>query len=106
MDQKDRAALLDKAPTKSGVRHFENHLFQDCAVDLDAGHFQNCKFHRVVLCYSGGPPPEMTNCSFQDATFRFLGPAERTLGFLKSMSAPGSGLQSLVRNTFATIFGH
>ena len=82
--------------------HFERKAFQNCDVHLDATRFVGCSFVHATLIYSGGEPPNLVGCSFTDVRFRFDGPAGATVAFLLAMARPDSGLQQIVRNTFAS----
>ena len=86
--------------------YFENRVFSDCVVDVDGGEFHNCEFQRATVRYSGGGVPVLMGCSFRETRFEFAGAAECTICFLKAMSSRGSGLQVLVRQTFAAVFGN
>jgi hypothetical protein len=53
---------------------------------LDGNTFENIAFDKAQLIYSGGQPPIFTNCSFNEASFDFRGPAHNTLNFLRSLA--------------------
>jgi hypothetical protein len=76
------------------------------AVRLDGGTFQRCRFHKAVLIYSGGEPPSLEGCTFDDASFEFADAAGRTLALLKAMAKPSSGLRDVFKASFAVLFGH
>lgn len=75
-------------------------------VTLDDGEFINCTFDGSILIYSGGKPPTIDGCSFENVRFEFRGCAENTVAFLKAMAAPNSGLQSIIRDTFPALGAH
>ena len=87
---------------QTAAAHFERKTFHNCDVHLDAGRFVDCAFVQATLIYSGGKPPNIVDCSFKDVRFRFDGPAGATVAFLVAMARPDSGLQQIVRNTFAS----
>jgi hypothetical protein len=76
------------------------------AVRLDGATFQRCRFHKAILIYSGGEPPSLEGCLFEDTTFHFTGAAGRTLALLKAMASPSSGLRDVFKASFAVLFGH
>lgn len=76
----------------------ENRSFDNRRVDLDGTAFRNCRFARCEMVYSGGQPPEITGCHFDDCNWSFGGSAALTLGFLSAMH--GGGFSDLVESTF------
>jgi hypothetical protein len=50
--------------------------------------------------------PRIVGCSFSEAPFTADGAAARTVAFLKAMASAGSGLQTVVRETFKAVFCH
>ena len=87
------------------MRH-TNRQFGTEVVDLDGSEFVDCAFVGTTLRYSGGEPPVIVGCSFQQARFVWDGPAARTVGFLQAMSKPESGLRSVVQETFGSLFAN
>jgi hypothetical protein len=79
---------------------YEGKPFQRERVVLDGNEYDKCTFDLCELVYSGGPPPSFSNCSFTNFRIVFDGPAASTVAFLKAMSMPNSGMQSIVRDTF------
>jgi hypothetical protein len=75
-------------------------------VPLDSRTFERCRFKNAVLVYSGGPPPSIVNCSFEEVGFEFQGAAGRTLALLQALSAPRSGFREIFKATFPKMFGH
>ena len=70
-------------------------------VELDGNEFYNCTFSGgATLIYRGDTPPRLNGCKFKSFKFEFQGTAANTVGFLKAMASPNSGLQSVVRDTF------
>ena len=86
-------------------RRFESETFTG-PVLLDASSFDHCRFRKAVLIYTGGEPPRIENCGFEEVTFQFQGAAARTLGLLQAMSAPSSGLRDVFKASFPRLFGH
>lgn len=72
--------------------------FDNVRIDLDGAAFHGCRFAGCEMVYSGGPPPEITGCHFDDCTWSFGGSAALTLGFLSAMH--GGGFAELVERTF------
>ena len=75
-------------------------------VRMDGTRFINCRFRDATLVYAGMAGAEMSGCSFEGTQIEFIGPARNTLNLLRAMAAPHSGLSSMVRATFAQLFGH
>ena len=75
-------------------------------VELDDNEFENCTFSGASLIYRGGAPPSLNGCNFTNVRFNFQGSAANTVAFLKAMSAPNSGLQSVIRDTFPGLTTH
>ena len=75
-------------------------------IALDNTTFEDCRFLGAVLVYSGGVPPTLRDCLFDNVTFEFDGAAGRTLALLQAMSAGSSGLRDLFRASFPRMFGH
>ena len=73
---------------------------------LDGASFEECRFVKAVLVYTGGAPPRIANCQFTDTTFEFQHAAGRTLTFLQAMAAPSSGLSAVFKASFSRLFGH
>ena len=83
----------------------ENKTFAD-TIDLDGNEFIGCSFDKCTLIYSGGKPPLINDCSFNNVRFKFRGPAKNTVAFLKAMASPDSGLQKVIRDTFPALGAH
>ena len=73
---------------------------------LDGASFQRCRFRQAVLIYTGGAPPRIQDCAFEDVAFQFQGAAGRSLALLQAMSAPSSGLKDVFKASFPRLFGH
>lgn len=84
---------------------YKNSVFNGGTVQLDGNTFEGCKFSATRLVYSGGEPPIISRCEFVGEEFVFEGAARNTLQFLIGMSKPASGMQQLIRGTFAEAFG-
>ena len=84
---------------------YQNETFSG-EVELDSNDFDTCTFSEALLIYSGGTPPILNECSFTDTKFQFRGAARNTVALLKGMSAPNSGLQNIVRDTFPGLMAH
>jgi hypothetical protein len=80
--------------------------FAGASMKLDDNDFVECTFRDCALVYAGGRPPTLDNCSFSNVRFKFEGPAENTVAFLKAMASPKSGLQIVVRETFPGLCGN
>jgi uncharacterized protein YjbI with pentapeptide repeats len=75
-------------------------------VKLDNTRFERCRFRHAILVYAGGAPPLLRNCSFENASFEFAGPAGRTLALLQAMGSAKSGLRDIVKASFPRIYGN
>ena len=75
-------------------------------VMLDNTSFLRCRFRKATLVYAGGPPPQMRDCSFENATFEFAGAAGRTLALLQALSTQSSGLRAIFKASFPKIFAN
>lgn len=75
-------------------------------VKLDNTSFVRCRFKNAILIYAGGPPPQIRDCRFENATFEFTGAAGRTLALLQAMGAPSSGLKNIFKASFPKIFAN
>jgi hypothetical protein len=75
-------------------------------VRLDNTSFLRCRFRHAILVYAGGAPPQIRDCSFENATFEFAGPAGRTLALLQAISAQRSGLRAIFKASFPKIFAN
>lgn len=85
---------------------FVERVFGNELVDLDGGEFIDCQFRGTTIRYSGGAVPRIVGCSFSETRFIVDGPAARTVELLQAMASPRSGLQRVVRDTFAAVFAH
>ena len=84
---------------------YTNNTFTE-TVTLDGNEFDICIFDGCSLVYRGGPPPILNDCQFAGTRFQFEGAAANTVAFVQAMAAPGSGLQSVVRDTFPALGAH
>lgn len=84
------------------IRH-EKNTFVSTSVPLDNSEFHQCSFTDCAMVYSGGKPPTLDRCSFQDSKFHFEGAAANTVLFLQEMAKPQSGLQTVAREIFAAL---
>ena len=75
-------------------------------IALDNTAFVRCRFRNAVLVYAGGVPPQIRDCTFENATFEFAGAAGRTLGLLQALSAQKSGLRDIFKASFPKIFAN
>ena len=56
--------------------------FADRRVELDGETFENCRFVRCEVVYSGGPLMSLIGCRFEGCAFVMEGAAKQTLAFL------------------------
>jgi hypothetical protein len=75
-------------------------------VRLDNTSFTRCRFQNAVLVYAGGTPPQIRDCSFENAAFEFTGAAGRTLALLQALSAQSSGLRDVFKASFPKVFAN
>lgn len=54
-------------------------------IELDNASFEECRFEKCALVFSGTAPVNMVACSFQGTSWRFEGAAATTLSFLRGM---------------------
>lgn len=78
--------------------------FSDEKIDIDGRDFENCKFVRCTLVYSGGKPPSLVGLELVDTVLGFTGPAGNTLSLIKAMATPNSGFQELILATLPEVF--
>ncbi len=88
----------------------ETRSFEDQTITgpvlLDGASFQRCRFRHAVLVYTGGEPPRIQECAFEDVAFQFQGAAGRSLALLQAMASPSSGLKEVFKASFPRLFGH
>lgn len=69
-------------------------------IDTDGKSFTECTFDSAVLVYSGGEHPFFERCTFNGSTsWRFRGPALRTVQFLQRIASDAGG-----ENFIASLF--
>jgi hypothetical protein len=68
-------------------------------VETDGGTFIDCDFRWAVLLYGGGEHPKFENCTFGDVSWRFEGPALRTIQLLQLMAGSPEG-QEFIKDLF------
>ena len=62
------------------------------SVETDGTNFTDCNFNSAILVYRGGEHPFFDRCSFgQDVTWRFMGPALKTVQFLQRIANDAGG---------------
>ena len=71
-------------PQRSVQRRFVRKAFGREIVDIDGAEFIECEFRSTTLRYGGGEVPRI----------------------IKATSSPGSGVQQVVRETFAAVFAN
>lgn len=99
------SSIARQAPRPGGGLAFKDETLEG-RIQLDDRTFEGCRFEHAVLVYSGGRPPHIQGCEFRDVTFEFQGAAARSLAFLQAMSTPASGLRSIFKASFPTLFAH
>ena len=93
-------------PERSVQKRFVRKAFGGEIVDVDGAEFIECEFRGTTLRYGGGEVPRIIKCSFFGTRFAVEGAAARTVTFLRAMASPGSGVQQVVREIFATLFAN
>jgi hypothetical protein len=68
-------------------------------VEVDGGTFVNCNFRWAILLYAGGEHPKFEDCTFGDVSWRFEGPALRTIQLLQLMGGSAEG-QEFIKDLF------
>lgn len=58
-------------------------LYNHETVPLDGETFEDCEFRSCRLVFSGGEPPSLVNCKYDDCEWKFDGAAAHTLAHLK-----------------------
>jgi hypothetical protein len=98
--------VFERAPERGrGPRTVEDETLTG-RVAVDNTSFVRCRFRNAILVYAGGAAPQIRDCSFEDATFEFAGPAGRTLALLQALSAQKSGLRAIFKASFPKIFAN
>jgi len=77
--------------------------FTKIKIALDGAHFDNCKFERCILVYSGLLPVTLQSNSFSDCRWEFNGPAANTVGFMQALHKGGA--KELIERTLDAIRG-
>lgn len=77
---------------------FDSKAFVRKELEVDGKSFVNCSFNQCVFIYSGGNPPEINGCSFDNCSWKFADAAARTLGFFSGMHS--GGFDKMVEATF------
>lgn len=74
-------------------------LFNHETIALDGESFDGCEFRSCRLTYSGGTPPRLTSCKFDDCEWKLDAAAADTLAFLKIMWTQGAKapVQALIK---------
>ncbi len=98
-------SLLRSAEPVGEPRSFEDQTLSG-PILLDGASFERCRFRRAVLVYTGGTPPRIQDCAFEEVAFQFQGAAGRSLALLQAMSSPSSGLKDVFKASFPRLFGH
>lgn len=86
------------------MSRYINTTFSSSRVVLDGNEFVGCIFDKAELVYSGGKPPRISGCQFNEFKMAFDGPAANTVQFMKAMGAPVSGMRKVVADTFPEVF--
>jgi hypothetical protein len=82
--------------------------FSDQHVMVDGNQYFGCNFTRCEMIYAGGDMPQLGSLNappnkFDSCTWRFDGPAERTVDFMRRLYE--GGFQDLIERTFDSIRG-
>ena len=84
---------------------FQDITFADELISLDDNEFHGCTFKRCTLEYSGGQPPTIQKCIFeQSPQIIFSGTAADTLNFLTSLYH--GGFKPIIEKTFDSVRGN
>jgi len=65
-------------------------------VILDEHIFADCQFVNAELVYTGGKPPALIRCGFENARLAFEGPAEDTLNYLRALAGSSADFRNAV----------
>ena len=68
---------------------YENQNLEDQAVAVDGNSYTYCMFKNCCLEYRGGEHPEFFECTFISSPWALVGPAGRTLEFLRDQWTQG-----------------
>ena len=83
---------------------FHETPFHEETVHTDGNKYTFCKFTNCEIIYSGGVPPEISNCEFSGNQWHFRGPASDTIRFMRAMySGLGDWGRETVEDAFAFI---
>ena len=78
--------------------------FRDQTEILDGNSYDQCTFANCRLVYWGGPPPQITRCSFERCSWEFDDAASRTVGFMRALyHGMGAGGRQIIEGTFKLI---
>lgn len=79
----------------------EDQVFTGRTVEVDDTAFNRCTFTNCILKFSGGHPPRISGCVFNDCSWALAGPAAATLDYLTGLY--GNGMAHIVERTFDNI---
>jgi hypothetical protein len=74
-----------------------NVTFENKTIALDGQEFHSCRFRNCRLVYSGGKPPVLDTCAFDDVCLILAAAAGDTLNFMRAMYH--RGFQNLIDTT-------
>jgi hypothetical protein len=85
------------------IKNFQN-VYVQAQIRIDGNEFNECKFDRCTLEFSGTGPVSFVGCTFNGVNWVFSGPAQNTLAFLHGLyHGMGPGGRELVEATFENI---
>jgi hypothetical protein len=82
----------------------QGETFRKQKVRLDDGEFVDCRFENCAFEYTGGVPPTMVGCKFDQFRPTFSGAASNTVNFMRAIyHGFGSDGRTLIEKTFEMI---
>ena len=75
-------------------------------VHFDDGDYENCIFEECQMVYSGGTPPRLVGCAFNDCGWTFYDAAARTIRLMGALYSAGGAAAAMIEVTFENIRGN
>jgi hypothetical protein len=82
---------------------YEKRPFTDQSLVIDGSEYIGCRFERCEIIFAGGSLPTLVGNDFKECTYKFDGPAARTVQFMTGLYSGGA--QQLIEATFEMIRG-
>ena len=79
----------------------KNRKIKNTTVYIDGHSYENCEFTNVKFIFNALMGVHMDQCTFNNCTWKFSGPAENALAFMTVIYHGGG--KKLIENTFSAI---